>query len=118
MERIIPGAITSQMKHVLGKSQHGFTKGKLCLTNLIAFGDKVTSLADVGRTVDIAYLDFSKAFNMVSHSLLLEQLMRYALDKWSMRWMHPEGGGEQVLFELATCHKRGPPGIDIGCSAV
>ena len=48
MERIILGAITSQMKHVIGKSQHGFTKGKLCLTNLITFYDKVTYLIDVG----------------------------------------------------------------------
>ncbi|GAB0179917.1 mitochondrial enolase superfamily member 1 [Grus japonensis] len=47
MEQILLGAITSQMKHVIGKSQHRFTKGKSCLTNLIAFYEKVTCLADV-----------------------------------------------------------------------
>ncbi|GAB0175876.1 mitochondrial enolase superfamily member 1 [Grus japonensis] len=70
MEQILLGAITNKMKHVIGKSQHGFTKGKLYLTNLIVFYDKVTCLVDLGRAVDIVYLDFSKAFNMVSHSLL------------------------------------------------
>ncbi|GAB0205022.1 mitochondrial enolase superfamily member 1 [Grus japonensis] len=59
---------------------HGFTKGKSCLTNLIAFYDKVTCSVDV----DIVYLDFSQAFNTVPHSLLLEKLMHYGLDKWSM----------------------------------
>ncbi|GAB0179691.1 mitochondrial enolase superfamily member 1 [Grus japonensis] len=87
MERILLGAITSQMKHVIGKSQHGFTKGKLCLTNLIAFYVKVTCLDDVGRAVDIVCLDFSKAFDMVPHSPLLQKLMGYGLHKWSMWWM-------------------------------
>ncbi|GAB0209268.1 mitochondrial enolase superfamily member 1 [Grus japonensis] len=87
MEQILLGAVTSQMKHVIGKSQHRFTKGKLCLTNLIAFYNKVTCSVDVGRAVDIVYLDFSKAFDTVPHSLLLEKLMRYGLDKWSVRWM-------------------------------
>ncbi|GAB0176432.1 mitochondrial enolase superfamily member 1 [Grus japonensis] len=56
MEWILLGAITSQMKHVIGKSQHGFTKGKSCLTNLITFYDKVTCSVDVGQAVDIVYL--------------------------------------------------------------
>ncbi|GAB0179726.1 mitochondrial enolase superfamily member 1 [Grus japonensis] len=87
MERILLGAITSQKKHVTWKSQHGFTKGKLCMTNLMAFYDKMTCLDDVGRAMDIVCLDFSKAFNMVPHSLLLEKLTGYGLHKWSMRWV-------------------------------
>jgi len=51
------------MKHVTRKSQHGFTKDKLCLTNLIKFCDRVTCLVDVGQVVDIVSLDFSKALN-------------------------------------------------------
>ncbi|KAK4832113.1 LOW QUALITY PROTEIN: hypothetical protein QYF61_020740 [Mycteria americana] len=86
MERIILGAITSQMKHVIGKSQHRFINGKSCLTNLVAFYDKVTCSVEVGRAVDIVYLEFSKAFDMVSHSLLLEKWMHYGLDKWFMWW--------------------------------
>ncbi|KAK4826412.1 hypothetical protein QYF61_008945 [Mycteria americana] len=82
-----PGSYHKSMKHMIGKSQHGFTKGKSCLTNLITFYDKVTYSVDVGQTVEIVYLDFSKAFDTVSHSFLLEKLMRYGLDKWSVRWV-------------------------------
>ncbi|PKU39747.1 rna-directed dna polymerase from mobile element jockey- hypothetical protein [Limosa lapponica baueri] len=86
MEQILLGAITSQ---VIGKSQHGFTKGKLCLTKLIAFYDKVTCSLDVERGVNIVYLDFFKAFCTVPRSLLIEKLVLYGLDKWSLDhlWM-------------------------------
>lgn len=48
MEHILLGAITSQMKHEIGKSQHGFSKGNSCLRDLIALYDKGTCLVDVG----------------------------------------------------------------------
>ncbi|KAK4825406.1 LOW QUALITY PROTEIN: hypothetical protein QYF61_027172 [Mycteria americana] len=73
MEQILLGAITSQMKHVIGKSQRKFTKGKQCLTNLIVLYNEVTSSVD--------------AFDTVSHSLLPEKLMHYGLAKWSVRWV-------------------------------
>ncbi|RMC04301.1 hypothetical protein DUI87_19120 [Hirundo rustica rustica] len=44
-------------------SQHGFRRDRLCLTNLASFYDEVTCLVDVGKTVDVVYLDFSKAFD-------------------------------------------------------
>ncbi|TRZ16522.1 hypothetical protein HGM15179_010575 [Zosterops borbonicus] len=46
-------------------SQHGFTKRKSCLTNLMAFYD--SRMLNEGREVDIVYLDFSKAFDIVCH---------------------------------------------------
>ncbi|KAK4832496.1 hypothetical protein QYF61_023543 [Mycteria americana] len=89
MEQIILSAITRHVENNQGikPSQHGFRKGRSCLTNLISFYNKVTCLVDQGKAVDVVYLDFSKAFDTVSHSILLENLAAHGLDGCALRWV-------------------------------
>lgn len=51
------------------------------MTNLVAFYNKITCLVDKKRTVDVTYLDLSKA---VFHNILINKLMKYSLDKWTV----------------------------------
>jgi len=89
MEKLILEIIIKQVeeKKVIRSSQHGFTKGKSCLTNMRAFYDDMTGWVDEGRAVDVVYLDFSKAFNTVSHKILLGKLRKCGLDECSVSWI-------------------------------
>ena len=39
------------------------------------------------RQLDIAYFELSKAFGIVSYSLLITKLVWYQLDNWNIRWV-------------------------------
>ncbi|CAM5111046.1 unnamed protein product [Natator depressus] len=89
MEQVLKESILKHLEErkVIRNSQHGFTKGKSCLTNLIAFYDEITGSVDEGKAVDVLFLDFSKAFDTVSHSILASKLKKYGLDEWTIRWI-------------------------------
>ncbi|KAK4810957.1 hypothetical protein QYF61_013365 [Mycteria americana] len=87
LECVTDNFLTQLNNQGIKPSQHGFRKGRSCLTNLISFYDKVTRLVDEGKAVDVVCLDFSKAFDTVSHSILLEKLAAHGLDGCTLRWV-------------------------------
>ena len=76
LERIIRKQVSSFIykKGYLNSTQHGFRNGRSCLSALFSvFNDIMHKLED-GGSVDMVYLDFSKAFDKVDHGILLHKL--------------------------------------------
>ena len=89
---------------LLLKSQHCFTKGKSCLTNLLSFLEDFTKAIDEGKPFDVIYLDFSKAFDKVPHKRLLHKIEFHGISGNVAAWMG------QVRIQRGGQGVRTPPG--------
>ena len=82
----------------------------------------MTRLVDEAKAVDVVYLDFSKAFDAVSHSIHLGKLAACGLDRYILLWVRNwlEGHAQQVmkLCPAATGYKWCPPGVSTGAHLV
>ncbi len=75
-ERLVRQAMYAHMvaNGILSDAQHGFVHQRSCLSNLLSFLDGVTSMMEEGEDVDVCFMDFKKAFDLVNHRLLLVKL--------------------------------------------
>ena len=74
---------------ILTDLQHGFRSGRSCETQLVTtFQDLAQMHNKKGSQIDIAVLDFSKAFDTVPHDGLLSKLKHYGIDEKILLWIY------------------------------
>ena len=93
LERIIKEEIVKYLEDnkLLRDSQHGFRKGRSCLTNLLEFFQTLSNEIDQGESLDVLYLDFRKAFDKVPHYRLGMKIRALGiggdLGRWIENWL-------------------------------
>ena len=89
LESIIKDRIVNHLDKfsLINTSQHGFTQGKSCLTNLLDFFETVTKNLDEGRPVDLVYLDFAKAFDKVPYVRLFRKIEAHGISGSILGWI-------------------------------
>jgi hypothetical protein len=89
LERIVRKKITEHLveQKLLKDSQHGFMDNRSTQTNLIEFLDKVLEYEDNGEAIDLVYLDFSKAFDKLSHEKLIKKLAARGITGRVLLWI-------------------------------
>nr|VZI08040.1 unnamed protein product [Spirometra erinaceieuropaei] len=89
MEKIIKQQLMQflEQNHLLSDSQHGFRKGRSCVTNLLYCLEHWTRAVDRGDMVHAIYIDFKKAFDSVPHHRLLYKLSRAGVRGKLLMWI-------------------------------
>ena len=89
LESIVKDQIQDHLNtnNLINPSQHGFTMGKCCTTQLLTAVNLWTQALEKGHSIDIIYFDFAKAFDSVPHVRLLTKLESYGLAGNLLGWL-------------------------------
>ena len=73
-------------QHLLSKNQFAYIKGRSTETTLHKIIDNWLNNIDNGKITGACFLDLSKCFDTVSHSILLEKLPNYGIIDIELNW--------------------------------
>lgn len=89
LESIVKEQMTSFLdsNNTITEHQHGFTRGRSCLTNLLELFEHWTQSLDEGYGIDVIYLDYRKAFDTVPHHRLIYKLQLLGFHGKLLIWL-------------------------------
>ena len=89
LEHVVTTSIDSHMDkyNLLYDLQHGFRSKRSWETQLVTLIEDLMRNSIAGNQIDLVLLDFSKAFDKVSHQKLLLKLHRYGIRGPTLKWI-------------------------------
>jgi hypothetical protein len=89
MERIIVSHLINYLEgnNLLSEHQFGFRKNRSTEDQLLLTYNDISGWVDEGLVVDLILLDFSKAFDLVAHSVLLDKLSSLGISNVLVQWI-------------------------------
>ena len=99
--RLVP-----HVKKILHPFQHGFQKGKSCVTQFIEVFYDIGHALDRGLESDIIYLDFAKAFDALCPAKLVSKLKTFGIDDPLLFWfyLYLTGRRQRVVINETFCN--------------
>ena len=88
-ERVIRNKLVCHLESnsILSNKQHGFRKGRSCLTHPLKHIDDIIQSLLNGNDHDVIYLDFAKAFDKVDHEILIHKLRQCGVQGKLLKWI-------------------------------
>lgn len=85
-EALINRRLIQHVENLISEHQHGFLPGRSTTTNLLSFTNYLKECFANRLQVDAVYTDFSKAFDKVNRSILVQKLIHYGINNPLLSW--------------------------------
>lgn len=87
MERVVLHNLNAHLDKIIVNEQHGFRKNLSCNTQLVTVVHDILVRLNDKNGVQMATLDFAKAFDKVPHHLLILKLKAYEVPAQLVKWI-------------------------------
>ena len=89
LEKIIRESMVNHLKKydLFSDKQYGFISGRSTVLQLLEVLESWTQSLDVGNDIDVAYCDYMKAFDKVSHQRFIHKLKMYRFGEVFQNWI-------------------------------
>jgi len=89
-----------ESNNLLDNEQHGFRSGRSVITAAVEFIESIINSADMGDIVIALFMDLSKAFDSVSHKVLIKVLSRLGIKGPMLSWFKSYLTNRQQYVEI------------------
>ena len=89
MERVLADYLWNfiNTNNLISQEQYGFRQQHSTVDQLLCTYADITALCDQGKIVDLIFFDYAKAFDRVSHQILLAKLHQLGISNIVLEWI-------------------------------
>ena len=114
LEKIVACSLVDHLENnnLLYENQFGFLRNRSTVHNILQLTNKITKDLNDKKYVIGVFLDLRKAFDVVSHDILLKKLKKLGLDNTTLKWFKSYLDNRQQYVEIDGTNSTNRP-IDI-----
>ena len=105
-ESLVCDFISPKLDPLLIDQQFGFRNERDTEFNLLTHADSLADALEGGYRVDTVYTDFSKAFDRVSHDILIHKLKMFGLDDPLLSWFRSYLSQRTQIVRIGNFYSR------------
>lgn len=100
LDSLVADELFDHFSNHISEHQHGFYRKRSTVTNLLGYTERIQNCLRTGGQMDVIFTDFSKAFDKVSHDILLSKLRDQGICGVLLAWFESYLKGRTLRVQI------------------